>query len=103
MTEQSSGRWAQTPPGLTDLPTKQKLDSLLPKVTLKCLDAESARRVVDEFPNRDRGGNSNTMQAEGDTVVIGYVDKRWPLDIADWAGDEALASDSDVARVIACL
>lgn len=43
------------------------------------------------------------MKLDGSTVVIAYADKRWPLDIADWAGEEGLASDSDSAKVIACL
>lgn len=102
MTEQRSGRWAQTEPDLTEFPT-DRLNFLLPKVTLRCLDTEAAQRVVNEFPNRDRGGVSNTMSAAGATVVITYVDKRWPLDIADWAGEEGLASDSASARVIACI
>lgn len=88
MTEQKGGRWNPVQ---------------LPTVTLRCVDAESARRVVGEFPNRDRGGDLNTMAVDGDTVVITYVDKMWPYDIADWAGGMGLASDSDSARVFACL
>lgn len=99
---QVSGRWAQKKPDLIDFPT-DRLNHLLPRVTLQCLDSESARRVVDEFPNRGRGGATNTMEAEGDRVLIVYVDKRWPLDIASWAGEEGLASDPDAAMVIACL
>lgn len=102
MTEQKSGRWSHIQPDLAELPT-DRLNHLLPRVTLKCLDAESARRVVSEFPNRDRGGMTNTMTVEGDTVVITYADKMWPYDIADWAGEAGLASDSDSARVFACL
>lgn len=103
MTEQKSGRWSHAKPDVTDLPSDQFLKSLLPKVTLKCLDVESARRVADEFPNRDRGGTSNTMEVDGDTVVITYIDKMWPYDMANWAGEMGLASDSDSAKVIACL
>jgi hypothetical protein len=103
VTEQKSGRWSHLRPDVTDLPSDQFLKSMLPTVTLRCLDEVSAQRVVNEFPNRDRGGQTNTMKLDGGTVVITYADKRWPYDIADWAGEMGLASDSDSARVIACL
>lgn len=102
MTEQKGGRRSHIPPDVWGLPSEQP-NSLLPKVTLKCLDAGSARRVAAEFPNRDRGGASNRMEADGDTIVITYADKMWPYDIADWAGEMGLASDSDSAKVISCL
>lgn len=102
MTEQKTGRSSHIEPDLTDLPSGA-LNPLLPTVRLQCLDADSAKRVVAEFPNRDRGGRSNTMKADGSGVVITYADKMWPFDIADWAGENELASDSAAARVIACL
>ena len=102
MTEQKSGRWSCTPPDIVDLPS-DRLNFLLPTVALKCLDAESAQRVVNEFPARRRGGATNTMAVDGDTVVITYSHKKWPHDIADWAGEMKLASDSNSAKVIECL
>lgn len=76
---------------------------MCPTVTMRCLDSEAAQRVADEFPNRNKGGETNTIRVDGDTVVIAYIDKRWPYDIADWAGEEGLASDHDAARVLASL
>lgn len=86
-------RWTQTEPEFDTLPT----------VTLRCLSPEAAERVADEFPNKSRGGRSNTMKVVGNAVVITYTDKRWPYDIADWAGDEGLASDHDSAMVFASI
>lgn len=102
MTEQKSGRWTQAEPDSIDIPSEKPLNPL-PMVRLRCLDAACARRVADEFPNKDRGGKANIMRVEGSAVLITYADKMWPYDIADWAGGAGLASDSASARVIACI
>ena len=76
----------------------------LPEVRLKCLDEESAIKVmekVDEVPASRRGRNFAVRN--GDTIVITYSNKMWPFDIADMAGELELASDHDSAQVIACL
>ena len=76
----------------------------LPEVRLKCLDEESAIKVmeeVDKVPAERRGRNFAVRH--GDTIVITYTHKMWPYDIADMAGELELASDHDSAQVIACL
>lgn len=76
----------------------------LPEVRLVCLDEESAKEVVrraEEVPAERRGKNS--VQCDGDTVVITYTNKMWPYDLADMAGDLGLAGDAESAAVFACL
>lgn len=76
----------------------------LPEVRLVCLDEESAKKVVrraEEVPAERRGKNS--VQRDGDTVVITYTNKMWPYDLADMAGDLGLAGDAESAAVFACL
>lgn len=76
----------------------------LPEVRLVCLDEESAKEVVrraEEVPAERRGKNS--VQRDGETVVITYTNKMWPYDLADMAGDLGLAGDAESAAVFACL
>lgn len=76
----------------------------LPEVRLVCLDEESAKEVVrraEEVPAERRGKNS--VQRDGDTVVITYTNKMWPYDLADMAGELGLAGDAESAAVFACL
>jgi hypothetical protein len=68
---------------------------------LICVSAEAAAAVVAEATRP--GDTVHTVRQDGDQVVIGYLDKRWPLDVADWAGENGHASDSAAARVIASL
>lgn len=75
----------------------------MPQIRLTCLSAESAAAVVEEHRNYFGAGPANTVRQDGADVVIDYFDKRWPLDIADWAGEKGHASDSVAARVIAQL
>lgn len=96
---QGTGRWAQTKPEAHE-PAPGPLKALPPTVTLRCLSLEDALRVITEFPNRERGGASNTMTMDGASVHITYADKMWPYDIASWAGEQGLASDSDASRTI---
>ena len=67
---------------------------------LTCLSEENAAAVVAEHADYFGAGPSNTVRQDGNAVVIDYFDKRWPLDIADWASEQGHASDSAAARVI---
>lgn len=71
----------------------------MPDTRLVCLDEFHAAAVVEEATRP--GDTVHTVRQDGAEVVIGYVDKRWPLDVADWAGEYGHASDSAAARVIA--
>jgi lipoate-protein ligase A len=73
----------------------------MPEARLICLDEQHAAAVI-EGASRP-GDTVHTVRQEGATVVIGYFDKRWPLDVADWAGENGHATDSNAARVIAGL
>lgn len=73
------------------------------EIRLTCLSAESAAAVVEEHDGYFGAGPANTVRQDGSDVVIDYFDKRWPLDVADWAGEQGHASDSAAARVIAQL
>ena len=74
------------------------------EVRLTCLGDQEAQEVIDRCnevpPGRRR---KNAVRREGSTVIISYLDKRWPFDIADMAGELGLASDGESARVIAQL
>ena len=72
-------------------------------VRLKCLSPELAGVLVKECQGVSDAGPSNTAELDGDTVVIRYFDKRWPLDIADFAAMRGIASDGEAARVMSCL
>lgn len=76
----------------------------LPEVRLVCFDDQAAQEVIrlcDEVPEERRGKNS--VRREGNVIVITYTNKMWPYDIADMAGDMALAGDAESAAVFACL
>ncbi|MDX3074599.1 hypothetical protein [Streptomyces sp. MI02-7b] len=73
----------------------------MPETRLTCLSPADAAAVVTEGTRP--GDTVHTVRQEGAVVVIGYQDKRWPLDVADWAGENGHASDSAAARVIAQL
>lgn len=75
----------------------------LPEVRLTCISPEAAAAVVAEHADYFGAGPSNTVRQDGTSVVIRYFDKRWPLDIADWAGEQGHATDHDAAAVIAQL
>ncbi|SFK74260.1 hypothetical protein [Streptomyces pini] len=70
---------------------------------LACLSPESAAAVVDEHDAYFGAGPSNTVRQDGNEVVIDYFDKRWPLDVAEWAAEQGHATDSAAAAVIAAL
>ncbi|MGW0942933.1 hypothetical protein ACWD4O_10325 [Streptomyces sp. NPDC002623] len=73
----------------------------MPETRLTCLSTEDAAAVIEEATRP--GDTVHTVHQDGTDVVIGYFDKRWPLDVADWAGEHGHASDSAAARVIAGL
>ena len=70
-------------------------------VTLDCGTEEDAATVAAEafLP----GDLCNTARQDGYQVVITYTDKRYPLDVADWAFQNGYASDAEAANVIARL
>ncbi|MEW2351477.1 hypothetical protein AB0904_27890 [Streptomyces sp. NPDC006684] len=72
-------------------------------VRLTCHTTASAAAVVAEYDGYFGAGSSNTVRQDGADVVIDYFDKRWPLDIAEWASELGHASDAHAARVIAQL
>lgn len=73
----------------------------MPRVTLACVSAEDARIVAAEA---DRPSDpDHRCREDGSNVVITYYDKRYPLDVADWAFNAGHASDADAASVIAQL
>ncbi|MCF3101461.1 hypothetical protein IPZ58_07690 [Streptomyces roseoverticillatus] len=73
------------------------------EIRLTCLTPDAAAAVVDEHAEYFGAGPSNTVRQDGSDVVIDYFDKRWPLDIAEWAAEQGHASDSSAAFVIARL
>jgi hypothetical protein len=73
----------------------------MPETRLTCLDEEHAQAVIEEATRP--GDEVHTVRQEGAVVVIGYFDKRWPLDVADWAGENGHCADHNAARVIAGL
>jgi hypothetical protein len=75
----------------------------MPETRLTCHTPGDAEMVIAEHADYFGAGPSNTVRQDGADVVITYFDKRWPLDIADWAGEQGHASDSAAARVIAQL
>jgi hypothetical protein len=75
----------------------------MPETRLICLSETSAAAVVGEHADYFGAGPSNTVHQDGTHVVIDYFDKRWPLDIAEWAAEQGHASDSAAAVVIAGL
>jgi hypothetical protein len=75
----------------------------MPETRLTCHSDTAAEAVIDEWADYFGAGKSNTVRRDGTQVVIEYFDKRWPLDIADWAAEQGHASDSATAAVIAGL
>jgi hypothetical protein len=67
---------------------------------LQCLSPESARAVAAEA---DRPGRNHRAVAEGSSVLLTYFDKRYPLDVAEWAFNNGHCDDSAAGDVIARL
>ena len=66
---------------------------------LDCLSLKAARLVADEA---DRPGTHRAV-ASGSKVFVSYFDKRYPLDIAEWAFSNGHCDDSAAGDVIARL
>lgn len=73
----------------------------MPEVYLTCLSPDHAAAVVAEAARPDDA--DHTVRQDDNTVVIGYYDARWPMDVADWAFKNGHASDDDASSVIATL
>lgn len=71
------------------------------EITLICVDQEHATAVYNEAHRP--GDRRHDVRQDGKRIVITYDDKRYPLDVADWAGEHGHAHDDDAARVIARL
>lgn len=71
------------------------------EVRLTCISPEAAAAVVEEGTRP--GDTIHTVRQDGAQVVIGYLDPRWPIDVADWAFENGHAHDDDAARVIGSL
>lgn len=73
----------------------------MPNVTLTCVTEEDARLVAREA---DRPSDpDHSARQDGTRVIITYFDKRYPLDVADWAFQNGHASDDETANTIARL
>ena len=73
----------------------------MPETTLTCLSDEDAQIVATEA---NKGGDpAHWSIATGRTVTLTYHDKRYPLDVADWAFNAGHASDAETANTIARL
>ncbi|MFI5880890.1 hypothetical protein [Streptomyces sp. NPDC051554] len=110
-------RWRQTAAGRAAAAVRRRLGApphtipgqlAIPKehitvaeARLTCLDEHHAAAVIAEATRP--GDTVHTVRQDGADVVISYFDKRWPLDVADWAGQHDHATDSDAAAVIAGL
>lgn len=70
------------------------------ETTLQCLSAESAQAVAAEA---DMPEQNHRARADGSGVVLTYIDKRYPLDVAEWAFEHGHADDPSAAAVIAGL
>lgn len=71
-------------------------------VTLTCVTPEDAQAVVAEW---ERSDVNHTVVADDGSldVEIRYFDKRFPLDVAEWAFHNEHAYDGDAAAVIGAL
>lgn len=110
-------RWLRTPGGRAAAAARRRLGAparpspgqlaiteehmSMPTLRLTCLDTQHAAAVIAEATRP--GDQVHTVRQDGPVVVISYFDKRYPLDIADWAGEHGHASDTEAAAVIARL
>ncbi|WP_127201724.1 hypothetical protein [Streptomyces sp. Z26] len=83
------------------VPGQLTLEETVPEIRLTCISTDAAAAVVAEATRP--GDTVHTVRQDGAQVVIGYLDPRWPLNVADWAGEHGHAHDDDAARVIAQL
>ncbi len=67
---------------------------------LECVSPEAARKVA---ADADQPSQNHRARADGSAVILTYFDKRYPLDVADWAFQNGHASDGAAANVISRL
>ncbi|MEV8634304.1 hypothetical protein AB0395_21880 [Streptosporangium sp. NPDC051023] len=65
---------------------------------LHCISAPAAAAVVAEATRP--GDTTHTVRQDGEHVVIGYHDPRFPMDVAEWAHANGHAHDAQAAEVI---
>jgi len=73
----------------------------MPQITLTCVDEQHATAVYNEAHRP--GDRHRDVRQDGKKIVITYHDKRYPLDVADFAHSFGHAHEDDAARVIAQL
>lgn len=68
-------------------------------VKLVCISEDAAKMVVKEL---DRPDDDLHWLREGghNIVAIGYINPRWPMDVAEWAHSNEYAHDDDASRTI---
>lgn len=70
------------------------------EVRLTCLTLGSAEAVAAECDLPEQG---HRARGDGATVVIAYIDHRYPLDVAEWAFNNGHCDDSAAGDVIGTL
>jgi hypothetical protein len=68
---------------------------------LLCLSTRDAKAVTREA--NTAASRSNRAYQDGPVVVIAYYDKRFAMDVAEWAFDHGHADDDAAAAAIASL
>lgn len=68
---------------------------------LACISPEAAAIVAAEA--NKAGDPAHWTIATGRTVALTYFDKRYPLDVAEWAHVNGHAEDAEAAATIASL
>jgi hypothetical protein len=74
---------------------------MLCSAELACVTPESAGIVAREAERP--GDPCHTARQEGLRVILAYLDKRYPYDVAGWAFENGHASDAEAANTIARL
>jgi hypothetical protein len=93
--------YCKLPPGhrgLHDIPSGRA--RIADEARLVCLSPEAAKTVAAEA---DKPEQNHRAIAEGSVVLLTYSDKRYPLDVADWAFENGHADDASASAVIASL
>lgn len=72
----------------------------MPDTRLQCLTPVAAQAVAAEADNPEQ---NHRARAYGSAVVLTYFDKRYPLDVAEWAFNNGYCDDSAAGDVIARL
>lgn len=67
------------------------------EIRLECLSGESALAVAAEA---DLPEQRHRARADGTAVILTYFDKRYPLNVAQWAQANGHASDTAAGQLI---